>query len=333
MARGVQSLRAPMQEGARQVSSLGGVPSEGRQASPKSSWRLFRIGRGKSEVLVAPIPERAREVSSLGGVHSGEDAASPKSWCRPLGGENGGLGSSRGFSLLEIMVAVAILGLALTVILSAQAGLYSSGNYARNVSQATGLARCKMTELEERLLKLGYPLVSESDEGACCDDGAQPTSMRCSWKVETVTLPEPTSIDTLFGEGRLDSSMGPLGALAAIGQNPSMVAEAGDAGLSQLAGALSGASGGSPSMGAAALAPLVMGMVYPQLKPMLEASIRKVTVKVSWKEGKLTRDFEIVQYVTNPMQGGLMPGQGGLDSLIPGLGTGTGTGIIGGAVK
>lgn len=225
------------------------------------------------------------------------------------------------------MVAVAILGLALTVILSAQAGLYSSGNYARNISQATGLARCKMTELEERLLKLGYPLVSESDEGPCCDDDTRQTSMRCSWKVETVTLPEPVGMETLLGEGKFDSSMGPLGALANLGQNPSMVAEAGDAGISSLAGALSASSGGG-SMGAAALAPLVMGMVYPQLKPMLEASIRKVTVKVSWKEGKLTREFEIVQYVTNPMQGGLMPGEAGLDALIPGMGTGAGAGAI-----
>lgn len=230
------------------------------------------------------------------------------------------------------MVAVAILGLALTVILSAQAGLYSSGNYARNISQATGLARCKMSELEERLLKLGYPVASESDEGPCCDDETRQTSMSCSWKVETVILPEPTSMDDLLGEGKLDSSMGPLGALAGLGQNPGAIAEAGDGGISELAGALSASSGG-PSMGAAALAPLVMGMVYPQLKPMLEASIRKVSVKVVWKEGKKTREFEIVQYVTNPMQGGLLPemdaipSAGTISPIGPGTGTGTGKGI------
>ena len=36
------------------------------------------------------------------------------------------------------MVAVAILGLSLTVILSAQAGLYAGGNYAQHTSIATG---------------------------------------------------------------------------------------------------------------------------------------------------------------------------------------------------
>jgi len=217
------------------------------------------------------------------------------------------------------MVAVAILGLSLTVILSAQAGLYSSGAYARNISQATGLARCKMSEVEEYLLKFGYPLDSQTDEGPCCDDDSR-GPMRCSWAIETVTLPEPTSMETLLGEGRFDTSMGPLGALGAVGQNPSMLSEAGEGGISELASVLSSSTGGQP-MGAHALAPLVMGMVYPQLKPMLEASIRKVTVKVHWKEGKRDREFELVQYVTNPMQGGLLPGDALLDSGGPGMGT------------
>jgi hypothetical protein len=38
---------------------------------------------------------------------------------------------------------------------------------------------------------------------------------------------------------------------------------------------------------------------------MLEASIRKVTVTVRWKEGRNERDYSVVQYVTDPMQGGL----------------------------
>ena len=50
-----------------------------------------------------------------------------------------------------------------------------------------------------------------------------------------------------------------------------------------------------------------MALVYPQLKPMLEASIRKVTVTVNWQEGLASRDLAIVQYVTRPMRGGLMP--------------------------
>ena len=64
--------------------------------------------------------------------------------------------------------------------------------------------------------------------------------------------------------------------------------------------------------------PLVMGMVYPDLKPMLEASIRKVTVTVTWKEGNNERDLSVTQFVTNPMQGGLDPNAAkGLEGLDP----------------
>jgi prepilin-type N-terminal cleavage/methylation domain-containing protein len=56
-----------------------------------------------------------------------------------------------GFSLLEVMVAIAILGLGLTAILSAQAGSFSAATQARSLSVATGLARCKMLEVEEKL--------------------------------------------------------------------------------------------------------------------------------------------------------------------------------------
>ena len=48
----------------------------------------------------------------------------------------------RGFSLLEVMVAIAILGLVLTVILSAQGGLAASNRSASNMGQATSLGRC-----------------------------------------------------------------------------------------------------------------------------------------------------------------------------------------------
>jgi hypothetical protein len=63
--------------------------------------------------------------------------------------------------------------------------------------------------------------------------------------------------------------------------------------------------------------------VYPQLKGMLEASIRKVTVQVLWKDGTTDRDLTVVQYLTNPQQGGLLAvdeGMGGSGGA-PGIGT------------
>ncbi len=234
---------------------------------------------------------------------------------------------ARGFTLLEVMVAVAILGLSLTVILSAQAGLYASGGYAQHLSLATGLARCRMSELEERLLKLGYPELEEHDEGVCCGDESR-GDMKCTWDIVKIELPAASTNDPLasltggggFGDGgplgggsatsgapsQAAGGLGPLGALVGAASNPASIGSITDGGLSNLSGALAaGAAGGT-----SALAPLVMGFVYPQLKPMLEASIRKVTVKVVWREGVRSRELVLTQYLTNPTRGGLLPGAG-----------------------
>jgi len=213
----------------------------------------------------------------------------------------------RAFTLLEVMVAVAILGLSLTVILSAQAGLYSGGSYGQHTSVAIGLARCKMTEIEERLVKLGYPEVDENDDGACCEDDTQ-QGMRCAWKIERVELPQPKppELAPAGSSGTPGPAGGPLGAIGQLALNPGSIPT--DGGLGGLASALGG--DGTAGGGAAGIESFAMSLVYPMLKPMLESSIRKVTVTVNWKEGLRDRDLVIAQYVTRPMRGAVLPPPG-----------------------
>src|SRR5690606_3853502 len=52
-----------------------------------------------------------------------------------------------GFTLLEVMVAVAILALSLVAIFSSEGGAIRAGARARQMSAATLLARCKMAEV------------------------------------------------------------------------------------------------------------------------------------------------------------------------------------------
>ena len=206
--------------------------------------------------------------------------------------------------MLEVLVAISILGMGLTVLLSSQVGLFSSAKRAQNLSVATGLARCKMAEAELKLTQEGYPLIDQNDEGRCCED-EDTEGFSCRWKIETVKLPEPKGLSDPSGDGDLDdqSGLGTLGALQSI-QTQGASALKGDGGIAGLSGLLEGAAAGGGVQG---MAPLVMGLVYPSLKPMLEASIRKVSVSVVWKEGSKERDFSITQYVTNPQQGGLNP--------------------------
>jgi general secretion pathway protein I len=260
-------------------------------------------------------------------------------------------GENRGFTLLEVLVAVAILGLGLTAILSAQTGLFASSSYAERVSFATGLARCKLSEIEIKLEKeRSFPLTDIRDEGPCCADDTY-GGFKCKWKTEKVELPLPpttTNLNTAgigsgssFGSGSPPTaSLGPLGAIAAVGASSGAVLGP-NPGLGDISKLLAGSSGGpagalgklpggiSPGLamgGTQVLAPLVMSLVYPTLKPMLEASIRKLTVSVTWKDGASTRDVTVTEFVTNPQMGGLDPTlpMGGLMQNPTGAPTGTG---------
>jgi hypothetical protein len=81
-----------------------------------------------------------------------------------------------------------------------------------------------------------------------------------------------------------------------------------DGGLQNMGQILGQSFGGGGGMGVQGLLTLVFSLVYPSLKPLLELAIRRVTVIVKWKEGKLDRDFTLVQYITNPSQSGLLAG-------------------------
>ena len=236
----------------------------------------------------------------------------------------------RGFSLLEVMVAVAILGLTLTVILSAQGGLAASNKMAGNMGLATSYGRCKMTELEEKLLKLGYPLNDDLNTGVSCCNDRDDSIFTCDTRVEKIQLPNPPD-NSLDGGGGLglsalaagsaapgSSGLGGLaglsGAIApALGGNAAGGAgldfdgglQGLGAGLMQQLGSGAGASSGQGMQG---LLQMVMGMVYPSLKPMFEASIRRLTVTVKWNEGPNPKQLALVQYVTNPQQSGFVAG-------------------------
>ena len=257
---------------------------------------------------------------------------------------------ARGFSLLEVMVSIAILGLTLTVILSAQGGLAASNRSAANMGQAVQLGRCKMTETEEKLLKLGYQETDQIDLDQPCCEQATPEGFTCDIKVEKIELPNATPGSSMGDGGTFLASTAP----SAL---PGMNNPAGGPGLNL------STDGGMPDMnslanqfgaggaGAEGLLSMVMGMLYPSIKPMYEASIRRVTVTVKWKEGPQTKELPITQFVTNPARGGfagsaLMGDGGAMDFSapgpassgrqgggLPGMGTGPGAGMGPGGMR
>jgi general secretion pathway protein I len=226
----------------------------------------------------------------------------------------------RGFSLLEVMFAVALFGAVVTFILSAQGGLIASNKSAAKMSQAVELARCRMSELEEKELKLGYPEMEEKDTSPICCDDKEAEGFICDWQVERVKLPETTALggdaglSSLLGGGLgLDAGLAPgtlptsiAGPAGTVMLNP--LGGAGldfDAGLQGLGQSFQQNLGGA---GAQGLLSMVFSIVYPALKPVLESAIRRITVVVKWKEGQNDREFDLTQYVTNPSRAGLIAG-------------------------
>jgi general secretion pathway protein I len=213
-----------------------------------------------------------------------------------------------------------------TTILSAEAGLVAGNKTAANMSQAIEIGRCRMSEIEEKELKLGYPEIEEKDTSQFCCDEKETAGFTCEWRVERVLLPQATSLapdaglSSILGGG-LGLDAGDIGSIASgmstalaspIGtmmSNPLGTAQLDlDAGMQNIGQVLGQSFGGGGGNGMQGLLSLVFSLVYPSLKPLLEAAIRRVTVIVKWKEGKNDRDFTLVQYITNPSQAGLLAG-------------------------
>lgn len=247
-----------------------------------------------------------------------------------------GMRKKRGFTLMEVMVATAILGLGLTAILSAQAGAFATAAHARNVSVATTLARCKMGEIEEHLLIDGLQELEEIESGPCCE-GDETPNLKCAWKIEKPEFPEAK-----LGELDLDTGLnlstpsggnspapggaaglGPLGAMMGMpgADSSGGLPSTGDSGggLGDLAGAM-GSMGGMDAL--AGLLPMVGSLVYPQLKAIYETNARRITLTVTWTEGTKEFTFDVVQWYVNPQPSlatnELLDAAGGLSSSSSG---------------
>jgi len=190
----------------------------------------------------------------------------------------------RGFTLLEVMIAVAILGLALTAIFSSEVGASNVAQRAKRQHVATTLARCKMGEIEEVIAIEGLPLVDKADEDNCCDH-APIEGYECSWIVERVILPElgaddsdEDSDDELSERDRTNQRLNETyESITEQGGTPEEVV-AGDAGN---------------------LALMALQIGYPLLKPFLEEQVRRATVSVRWKEGDKERGFDVIQFLVS----------------------------------
>lgn len=76
----------------------------------------------------------------------------------------------RGFSLLEVIIALSILCVSLVVLLQAQSAALDGAGRSRDMTVAALLLRSKMVDIEKKLFHDGFTLNTEEDEGDFRDE-------------------------------------------------------------------------------------------------------------------------------------------------------------------
>jgi prepilin-type N-terminal cleavage/methylation domain-containing protein len=184
----------------------------------------------------------------------------------------------KGFTLLEMMIAMAILSGALTWLVVGMSRNISAENHAKLVSTATFLARERMVDFEDELYEKGFGEFEKELSGNFEDKGFA----RFTWKVivDKVELPSSEQIQTVMTKAQENKGDNPddKSKLPPQMQNNNN----------------SSASNNPLTAGAGALA-----SQFGIIKDVLEQGIRRVTVKILWKEGKLERDVTVVAYYTD----------------------------------
>jgi general secretion pathway protein I len=171
--------------------------------------------------------------------------------------------SSSGFTLLEIMVAIAILSSTLVVLLSIVTNNVRSTNHAKMTTSATLLARTKMVDIEDEILDNGFTDNDETAAGSFKDLGYP--QFRWETSIERIELPSDL-------------------AQRSRDQATTQSQDAKDP-MSLLTGFMGG----------------MMSSFIEPIRNGLQESVRKVTVRVIWDEhGRLDQNFEVVQYLTDP---------------------------------
>ena len=214
---------------------------------------------------------------------------------------------ARGFTLLEVMVAMAILAISLVALSEINAGAIAMHSYAKKLNVATMLARQKMLDVETELDEKGLPSEGEniSDNEGTFEDQGFP---QYKWKVEVIApksdaLDPQKLIDMVMGGGSGDGS-------SSSGSLPDPGAAGG--GLASMLGSLTGlgststpSSSGAPtptSAGASGLGGMLGGAMAGPAQMMITQitqMVREVRLTVTWMDGNVPQDFTVVEQIVS----------------------------------
>jgi len=196
-----------------------------------------------------------------------------------------------GFTLLEVMISLAVLAVALVALSSLNGGAVAMQAYARRATQATLLLRGKMTDIEEQLHKDGFSDCNDEKHGNFEEDEG---GAGYEWRAEILkpdAQMDAAQLHGLFGVGGQGGASGSTSGANASGNSLTQ-------GIASAAQMLGGAQGGAASLSAPGSP--VAGMLQAQAQGFLETlkkSVREVRVTVAWKDGTQERSISASQHL------------------------------------
>ena len=202
---------------------------------------------------------------------------------------------SKGFTLLEVMIAMAILILALAALFGHEGVAIQMSDYSNKMSQAVLLGQGKMLDAEHKMLTDSIDIFDNCEDG----DFRDVEMPRFSWKVCTYKIEMDDGAAEQITEQFMSLISGFLG-----GGNA--------AALGGLAGA---AGGGGPNMDRALGSITAAIGAIPFFLQQLEDKVRKVRLEITWTDAVDVRTVLLERYITNL-------GVGNQSQPIPGLGGG-----------
>lgn len=201
----------------------------------------------------------------------------------------------RGFSLLEVMVALAILVVSLAILLETQASSTIVTRESERVITASDLAYAKLNEAVLFVEEEGFQNSQVSESGDFDDFGDDATSMDIRDELEDYHWEYTVTEIDLALAGDIAGMAGQLQGSGALGEQP-----AGAPSLASLG------EGGNPLS--------QMGMSPDMISEMLAPYIREIKVRVWWgKDSKIAEErgdeVVVVTHVVNP-SGFVFSGEG-----------------------
>ncbi len=247
----------------------------------------------------------------------------------------------RGFTLLEVMIGLALLGLALTVLIKSAAGSIFNAEQAHMLGVATDLARGKMYDIEEKLIKDGFTDTDQSQtDWKGFEDEGWP-NIYYKYDVITVEFPSWDQLQAM-AQGQMAGSGSGSNRGSAFGSS-AFGAGSGDpvnafqnSALGGMLSMMGGSPGSSPSGVTGAQGGSLIQSQYAMFQQILKVTVRKVKLTVKWQVLGRDRDFTVVAFFTDPSaMDKVLSGLGSVDlgdtTQLPGTGSGSSGGFHSGS--